>query len=150
MDLEWKRLSDIYPKQTLFGDTIQLSTVLQGNLGDCYFLAALEHLTNQPSCIKRLFVQPIDTVNDAGIYQVQFYINGMKRSIVIDDYVPVDKETGRIAFCRAINQEIWPIILEKAWAKLHGSYAKSIYGYPSFATMHLTRMPTEDIRHEKQ
>ena len=74
----------------------------------------------------------------------------MFRSIVVDDYVPVDKETGRIAFCRAINQEIWPIILEKAWAKLHGSYAKSIYGYPSFANMHLTGMPAEDIIHENQ
>ena len=49
MDLDWKRLSDIYPNQTLFGDNIQLSTVIQGKLGDCYFLTALEHLTNQPS-----------------------------------------------------------------------------------------------------
>ena len=149
MDLDWKRLSDIYPNQKLFGDTLQLSTVKQGNLGDCYFLAALENLTNHPQSIKKLFVQPAGKANKIGIYQVQFYISGQLKSVVVDDYVPIDKVTKKLAFCRAINQEIWPLILEKAWAKLHGNYAKSIWGDPSFANIHLTNMPSKDIQHEE-
>ena len=93
-------------------------------------------------------MQPSDEATYIGIYQVQFYINGTFKSVVVDDYVPVDKDTGKLAFCRAINQEIWPVILEKAWAKLHGSYAKSARGDPGFASMHLTGMPAKDVRHD--
>ena len=92
---------------------------------------------------------PTDKVNDVGIYQVQLYINGMFRSVVVDDYVPVDKDSGQPGFCRAKDQEVWAIILEKAWAKLHGNYIKSTRGVPSFASFHLTGVPAENFSHDK-
>jgi hypothetical protein len=39
--------------------------------------------------------------------------------------------------------------LEKAWAKVNGSYANTISGYPSDAFRCLTGAPTEHFSHRK-
>ena len=89
--LEWKRLSEIYPEQKMYTDTFRLDDILQGALGDCYFLAGLASLTNQPERIASLLVTK--EVNYTGIYQVQLFVNGLRTSIVVDDYVPVYKDS---------------------------------------------------------
>ena len=61
-------------------------------------------------------------INSAGIYQVKFFINGLRTSVIVDDYVPVDPITEQPAFCHSEKQEVWAPIIEKAWAKIHGSY----------------------------
>ena len=123
-----------------------MDDILQGALGDCYFLAGLAALTNQADRISSLLVTK--EVNRAGIYQVQLFVNGLRTSIVVDDYVPVYKHNQRPAFCRSTNQEIWAIIFEKAWAKLHGSYTKASSGVPSFGMIHLTGVPAENFPHD--
>ena len=42
---------------------------------------------------------------------------------------------------------MWAILLEKAWAKLHGCYARSSSGIPSFASIHLTGAPAKNYPH---
>ena len=37
-------------------------------------------------------------VNDAGIYQIKMFVNGLRTSIVVDDYVPFDPKTQLPAF----------------------------------------------------
>lgn len=44
---------------------------------------------------------------------------------------------------------MWVIILEKAWAKLHKTYARTEGGLPSFATIHLLGTPAESYYHEE-
>ena len=57
---------------------------------------------------------------------MSIYVNGEERKIVIDDNFPYDTNTDRWAFARPSKNdgiiEIWPLILEKAWAKIFGSY----------------------------
>lgn len=51
--------------------------------------------------------------------------------LVVDDYVPYNKEKDQIAFCSTYstdNINIWAILLEKAFAKLNGSYEDIIRG----------------------
>ena len=63
--------------------------------------------------------------------------------IVVDDYIPVEAESGEPVFCKSKNKEIWAIILEKAWAKLNGNFARSASVYSNYASIALTGTPSE-------
>ena len=67
--------------------------------------------------------------------------------MVIDDYLPVDSETGMPVFASCRQGEMWVSLLEKAWAKLHGDYARTEGGLPSFAATHIMGVPSESIQH---
>ena len=88
-----------------------------------------------------------DTINEAGIYIVKFFINGVETPVVIDDYFPVDDD-DQLVFARGRNNEIWVSLVEKAWAKLHGTYARTISGSPCFAANHIMGVPAESRQHE--
>ena len=60
------------------------------------------------------------------IYAVDMTKSGAKVHIVLDDFVPC--KDHRPCFSSANGNELWVILLEKAWAKLHGSYARIISG----------------------
>ena len=77
-------------------------------------------------------------MNTAGIYLVYFYVNGRKTPVIIDDFFPCPPLRGRQknyvpAFAKGHDAELWVMILEKAWAKLHGTYFRTEAGFPSFA-----------------
>ena len=64
--------------------------------------------------------------NSEGMYGVWSYKNGEKKLIVLDDMIPsLNNET---IFSHANGPELWVIMLEKAWAKVHGSYERIIGG----------------------
>jgi calpain-15 len=84
-------------------------------------------------------------VNDAGIYAVNLYINGESTTVVVDDYFPFNEEHGKWAFSRpSTGNEIWVLILEKAWAKVFGSYSRIEVGDSGEAMPVLTGCPTKD------
>ena len=67
---------------------------------------------------------------------------------MIDDHLPVNSK-GKPAFSRSRDNEIWVCLLEKAWAKLHGTYARTAGGLPCFAASHVMGVPSESFRHEE-
>lgn len=85
-------------------------------------------------------------VNPAGIYMVVFYVNGLQTPIIVDDHLPI-KPNGNPAFATCRDGEIWVSILEKAWAKLHGTYARTEGGLPCFAASHISGVPSESFSH---
>ena len=145
-NLEWKRASKIYSYPTIFGEGIGPNDVNQGALDDSYFLATLSSLAEFPNRVEAMFVT--QEVNLAGIYLVRFFINGRVTSVVIDDHLPV-KPDGKPAFATSRDGELWVSLLEKAWAKLHGSYARIEGGLPSFAASHVMGVPAETHYHSK-
>ena len=116
-------------------------------LGDCYFLAVLSSLAEFPERILAL----IETtkVNPNGRYELNFFVNGLLTSVEVDDYFPVKKGTKELAFAHSELPDMWVPLLEKGWAKLHGSYFATEGGIPSFAATHLTGVPTITWRHEE-
>lgn len=44
---KWKRISEIIQSPVLFGDRIEPNQVIQGSLGDCYFLSAFAALAEK-------------------------------------------------------------------------------------------------------
>lgn len=87
-------------------------------------------------------------INVAGCYMVRFFINGVETFITVDEYLPC-KANGQPAFATSKKGEFWVCILEKAWAKLHGSYAAVAGGAPDLAFTQITGCPAESIMHEK-
>ena len=78
-----------------------------------------------------------------------FFVNGKETPVIVDDYFPCDEAGSPIVVtCREVG-EMWPLILEKGWAKLHGSYVRSEGGWATHASMHLTGLPAEIIEHSK-
>ena len=132
----------------LYGD-LGPNDIKQGRCGDCYFLASLSALAEYPERIKRIFLT--QTINEAGCYAVQLYINGERRTVVVDDYFPYDSATETWAFSQPSRvdntrlSEIWVLVLEKAWAKLHGSYERIEAGFAENVLRDLTGAPTEVI-----
>lgn len=98
----------------------------------------LAALTEKPGRIERLF--NLDKMNVAGIWAVELYKNGSKQQVVLDDFIPCKK--GSPCFSRAHGNELWVIVLEKAWAKLHGSYERIEAGLCTDVMRDLTGAPS--------
>jgi len=123
------------------GKLISPSDIRQGILGDCYFLSALSSLAVEPLRILNLFITRI--ANPFGIYCVKICKDGEWKAVYVDDRIPCLK--GVPAFTKANANELWVLILEKAWAKLFKSYAKIETGFSRIALRDLTGAPTSVI-----
>eukprot|EP00435_Cladocopium_sp_Y103_P021928 s2105_g5.t1 len=137
----WKRPEDFCKGSfQIFSNDILPSDIKQGALGDCWFLAALAAVAEDPDLIRRLFG---DTkVNKHGVYEIKCFKNGRPTSIVVDDFLPCSPNSGLPCYAhidiQGRNQnELWVMLLEKAWAKLHGCYERIESGMPYRALMDL-------------
>ena len=68
-------------------------------------------------------------------------LNGEWQKIMIDDFVPCHNDLP--VFTNSIGKELWVLLLEKAWAKIHGSYLKIEGGYADEVLHELTGAPSE-------
>ena len=126
-------------KPTVFYDTIDPSDIKQGVLGDAWFVCALASIAERPSLVERLFVTK--EYNPQGVYRLKLCKNGEWITVTIDDYFPCFPLGGPI-FSRCHGNELWVMLLEKAYAKLHGNYFSLRGGYASEALLDLTGCPT--------
>eukprot|EP00754_Rhynchopus_humris_P014514 Rhum_TRINITY_DN14390_c5_g1::Rhum_TRINITY_DN14390_c5_g1_i1::g.85712::m.85712 len=104
------------------------TAVRQGQLGDCPLVTAAAAVAGSPAALlARVFERcPGGTVNAAGAYCLSLYRGGRWASVVVDDRVPCVRGVRpyRPAFAHAATDEdfVWPLLLEKAYAKLYGGY----------------------------
>ncbi|KAL4239854.1 peptidase C2 [Mactra antiquata] len=123
--IEWKRPVDLSRDPKFVSATATRSDLDQGALGNCWFVAAASLLVNGP---RQHFerVVPLDQGFDdnyAGIFRFNFWWYGHWKEIIIDDYLPTDGH--RLIYCSNWEEkdEFWGALLEKAYAKLRGSYS---------------------------
>jgi len=120
---------------SIFYESIEPNDIRQGSLGNAWFLSALATLAERPALIERLFISK--EVNKYGVYKVRLCKNGEWVTITIDNFFPCYPEGGPI-FSRGHGNELWILLLEKAYAKLHGNYFLLRGGYTNEALIDLT------------
>jgi len=86
-------------------------------------------------------------VNESGIYIVNFTLGGDNYKVLVDDYFPYWEKKGKPAFSQSKGNELWVMLLEKAWAKVNGNYENSIKGFVSEAFRALTGAPVVFFKH---
>jgi len=105
-------------------------------------MAALSALAEHPDRIIKIFTT--DMISQSGLYYLQLFLLGEPIQVAIDDYLPCTWEDNKVAFAKSINSDdIWPCLVEKAYAKLFGTYENLIAGFSLEAFGILTGAPTE-------
>jgi hypothetical protein len=107
-----------------------------GALGNNYFVNALRLLSCKIDYVKRLLVS--DKYASQGCYTFKFHKYGKWRYVHIDDAIPC-RQSGAINYCHNYNNnEVFAMLLEKAYAKLHGCYEALSNGLVEKALIDLT------------
>jgi calpain-15 len=101
-------------------DSPEPRDIRQGEVGDCWLMTALALITERPRMLQHILLTK--TVNKEGVYVVRVCHNGLWKAVVVDDYFPCTKH-DRFAYSQASRRQLYVPLIEKACAKLFGSYA---------------------------
>lgn len=127
----------------------ELSDATQGKVGDCWFLSAASQVARQPDLARHLVAAEHP---EAGFYVFSFYKEGNWILTYVDDFLPQLGGRPLFAFSSSAARPEKPAgpffqLLEKAYAKLRGSYESLSMGSVAYAFTDLTGEPcsTEDV-----
>jgi hypothetical protein len=143
-EIDWQRPSVLFKTSDIkLYDGICARDINQGGLGDCYLMSAIASLAEFPDRLQRIFAQTES--NPSGVYLVAFCVNGIWTPVVIDDLFPCRSLSKSPLFAFSTTNEIWVMLLEKAYAKVYGGFANIDGGLVREALKDLTGAPTETI-----
>ena len=114
--------------------------IAQGDLGNCWILAAISSLAETAGRIDNFFINTSKSCE--GIYGVNMYVLGVPYTMWVDDYLPLQgNDLAFVGKGKDSKFGFWASILEKAFAKRYGNYAHSIGGAPPHAITNLNGSP---------
>eukprot|EP00386_Alphamonas_edax_P009645 GDKI01031619.1.p1 GENE.GDKI01031619.1~~GDKI01031619.1.p1 ORF type:complete len:423 (-),score=94.53 GDKI01031619.1:720-1988(-) len=134
-ECEWVRASRLGDK---LWDTIDVRDLMQGEVGDCWLIAAIASIAEFPQAVIDLF--ETKTLTPDGKYVIRLFDTKKKQweRITIDDFIPCEpckwwEENPTPLMAQPKGGEIWVLLLEKAFAKWCGSYGRLDGGYSVYA-----------------
>ncbi|KAG7234788.1 hypothetical protein INR49_003967 [Caranx melampygus] len=112
----------------LFVDGLSAHDLHQGQLGNCWFVAACSSLASREALWQKVIPDWKDQEWDkdkpesyAGIFHFRFWRFGEWVDVVIDDRLPT--VNGELVYCHSNDSnEFWSALVEKAYAKMCGCY----------------------------
>ncbi|XP_064623466.1 calpain-A-like [Lineus longissimus] len=145
----WKRPSEICSDPQLFVGGGSRFDVMQGALGDCWLLAAVASLSLHDELLQKVISPEQDF--STGCIKFSFWQYGEWKDVLVDDRLPIrytgkqDRPMDLIFMHSDQHNEFWSALLEKAYAKLNGSYENLKGGQTSEAMEDFTGGVTEVI-----
>ncbi|KAF2363658.1 Peptidase C2 calpain large subunit domain III [Trinorchestia longiramus] len=137
--LEWRRPKELVENPQVFVDGVNRKDVVQGSLGNCWFLSSCSAVARERKLIERV-IRPDQILHGdgyKGLIVCRFWRFGNWATVCIDDRLPT--KDGKLLFARSSEDaEFWAALLEKAYAKLHGSYEAMEGGQSMDALVDLT------------
>ena len=126
---------------------IDVMDVRQGAVGNCWFMAACSALAEKDQRLEKIFLNTSDYINPNGIYGINIYTLGVPHTVIIDDYVPLQKTSDTAPYSTIFSlvsedDSMWGPIIEKAFAKYHGNYEHLSAGDPRSAARALNGSPS--------
>ena len=142
--LEWKRFQS-NEGWSLVSPTYgyQSNHILQGKVGDCWFMGALSVIAERSDLMEKIMV----TTELSNKMSFQFYFNGHWKIITIDNFLPCTLVNSQpnLVYSKAKHSQLWVSFLEKAYAKGYGSYHAISGGFIHEAMFDLTSYPSKII-----
>ncbi|THD23657.1 Calpain-2 catalytic subunit [Fasciola hepatica] len=128
---DWLRPHELTHDPKFIIDGISRFDIRQGEIGDCWFLAAMSSLSMHPDLLEQVVPSgqsfdpsPKETRCSypyCGMFWFRFWQFGDWYDVVIDDRLPT--QNGRLIFLHSSDRnEFWSALLEKAYVKLFGTY----------------------------
>ena len=111
--------------------------IIQGRLGNCWLIAALSLVAEVPQILYKVMItkqyNPAGRIVETsrsdegrsrpslGLYRVRLCNQGIWQVVTIDDLLPVSASNS-LVFSRSKKKQLFAPLIEKALAKMHGSY----------------------------
>ncbi|NP_001080808.1 calpain 5 L homeolog [Xenopus laevis] len=149
--VQWKRPKEFCSDPRLFVDGISSHDLHQGQVGNCWFIAACSSLASREQLWQKVIPDWKEQEwfaekpqNYAGIFHFHFWKFGDWVDVVIDDRLPTIN--NELIYCHSNEKnELWCALVEKAYAKLAGCYEALDGGNTADALVDFTGGVSEPI-----
>lgn len=137
--IQWKRPIELCSNPMFTDENASRFDLDQGELGNCWYIAAAATLATRPELFKRVVPGNQSFGTDySGLFRFNFWCYGTWTEVLVDDRLPTRR--GTLVFCsnREHPDEFWSALLEKAYAKMVGSYEAMDGGWTEDALVDFT------------
>ncbi|EPY27651.1 calpain-like cysteine peptidase [Strigomonas culicis] len=157
-NLPWRRADQFVPPAEreeirLFRGQVLPTDPFPGDGGDFYLCSAASMVAERPMKVRELFRHPVSV--NAGkedrrlnAYHVTLARGGWWETVIVDGYLPSSKKGPEFGRCENDVRKLWFPILEKAYAKLYGSYSAIQCGDPLETLQDMVGFPTSRFDEE--
>ncbi|XP_036410374.1 calpain-10 [Megalops cyprinoides] len=139
-DITWMRPQEICQSPKMFPENPMEGYAKQGLLGDCWFLCACTMLLKNNHLMNKVLPAGQPQWSEPGYegrFAFRFWQLGCWVDVEVDDQLPCIGSKLCFSHCQSPSA-FWVPLLEKAYAKLHGSYEHLWAGQVSEALVDLT------------
>lgn len=152
-NIVWKSAREIFGKKVkIFGETISYKDIKMGPANNSYFVSAISSMSEFSNIVTQLF-RTFSFPENGDPIEVCIRIEGKWTVICLDDKFMVNKENNIPIFSTSPTNNIWGLLLEKAWAKVCGGYENIIYGnskeiFEAFTNFRIIEINLKKIENE--
>ena len=141
MDVKGAKANQSLP--FIYNNGVSPSDINKGKLVNQKFLSVLSAISENPQLIERLITTTES--NEFGFFRVKLIQMAKWKITTLDDYFPCFPFAGPL-FIQDTTQELWPMLLEKAFAKKYGNYTNTITQNCKHCFIDLSGCPTFDYK----